>query len=91
MESKFEKWLNGNAVVLSGIMGLGFLAAGASTVSLLLSEKLSTEASVFGLGFGFLGIALGADALYQAYDFHKNGCSDVTSVQSSKGRSKSSR
>lgn len=77
MESKFEKWLSNNAVILSGVVGLGFLAAGASTMALLLSGKTSTEFSVFGLGLGFIGIALGADALYQAYEFHKKGTSET--------------
>ena len=77
MESKFEKWLSNNAVVLAGVVGLGFLAAGASTMALLLSEKLSSESLVFGLGLGFIGIALGADALYQAYEFHKKGSSET--------------
>jgi len=90
MESRFEKWLNSNAVVLSGIVGLGFLAAGASTMALLLSGRTNTEFSIFGLGLGFVGIAFGADALYQAYEFHKKSSSE-TVKQSSKGRSKSTR
>ena len=84
MESRFEKWLNNNAVLLSGIVGLGFLTAGANTIGSLLSGRWSAELSVTGFGLGFVGIALGADALCQAFSFYRETAAQAVETNTRK-------